>query len=174
MRAKIYQRTRIYKKDAVRYLIFEILNRPFLIAFIIYIVVVLGHFLNKIFHINFFPLTFELLTFSMGVGIIGMILYSIIWFKKAINKISKESDYLYEGKLNLIMDDNYVTMQAEKNGNIIKTKWNHIKELVVINETAYLMSSKKNDYIIKINKREVIEGNFQDIVNFATSKCKRR
>ena len=153
MRATIYQRIKLYKKDAVRYLIFEILNRPFLIAFLIYIVIVLVHFLNKIFHINFFPMTFELLTFSIGVGILGMILYSIIWFKKAINKINKESVSLYEGKLNLIMDDNYITMQPEKNGNNIKTKWNHIKELIVINETAYLISSKKNCVTIKITKR---------------------
>lgn len=172
MKITILQSVKRYKKDAIRYFISDVFDRPVIIVLLIYIVIALLYFLNKMFYLSFFPFTMELLTYSLGVGILGMLVYSVVWLIGGIRKINKDSHLLYEGKLNITMDKNGITLQTEKYNNFIKINWGQIKKILVLNDTAFFVPVDKNNYMIKINKKEIIDGNFQKMVTCATALMK--
>ena len=170
MKVVICQKFKSYKEDSVKYLVLEVLNRPFVVVVLIYVAITLIHFLNKASYLYFFPEIIGLLVFSLGVGISGMILYSIFSLLKTIKKVNNEKNTLYEGKVHIIMDNECVIIQKEDDENSLRRNWNQIKEFKVIGKTAYLIPVKKNDFMIRINQKEVIEGRFKNIINFIKSK----
>ena len=172
MKIIVNQRFENYKKDFVRHLIFQIFNKPFVLFIVFYLIIVLFNFLNKKGFIIIFPDIIDLLTSSLTVGLLGMVIYSIFHLIKTIKKLNNDASSLYEGKLNIIMGDDYITVQTEDNRSYYKKSWNQIKELLVINETAYFIPVNKNDFMMKINKDEIIEGNFEELLELISSKWK--
>lgn len=174
MKIILHQKFRSYKKDCIKHFVFKILNKPFVILILIYIVIALLLFLNKRNYIIFFPDIIGMLTFSLGIGILGMIVYSVFFLLRAIRKVNNEVNTLYEGEVRITINDDCIVIQKGNNDEYYyKTNWNQIKELIVISGTAYLIPVNKNDFMIRINKKEIITGDFEKIIEFVKSKWKR-
>lgn len=170
MNILVSQTFRNYKNDSIKLFIYKVFDKPFVILIVIYFIVVILNLLNKSKYINFFPDILGLLSFAVGFGIIGMMLYSLIQIFKIIKDINKEAKFFFEGKINIIINRNYISIETDNNS--CKVNWNQIKELLVIGKTAYLIPVSKDDFLIRINKKEILEGNFEEVVNLIVSKWK--
>lgn len=162
-----------YKSDLVRLMIYDLKSDKWFIAFILsYLLIFITNLLNKSEVISLMPEMFEMLSFTLGFGLLAMLIYTVIHILKTVKKINNEVSTLYEGKLSIIMDEYYITVQTEGNRSYYKKNWNQIKELLVINETAYFIPINKNDFMMKINKDEIVEGNFEELLELISSKWK--
>lgn len=172
MKISIYQRFRFYKQDSLKYLLFEIFNWQFLIFLLLWLIIGILYYLNRANYINFYQEIIELLIFSLSIGALGMILYSCFFLLRKLWKINNEANTVFEGILHINFKNDCIIIKNDTEDYFIKRDWLQMKEFIVIRNTGYLVPLKKDDSIIRINKKEIIEGKFEDVISFINSKWK--
>lgn len=173
MKVIINQFKNNYKNDLIRLMIYDLKSDKWFIAFILsYMIIFTVNLLNKNKVISLKPEMFEMLSFTLGFGLLAMLIYTVFHILKTVKRINNEASILYEGKLNIIIDDIYIAVQTESNREYYKKTWDQIKELLVINKTAYFIPINKNEFMMKINKDEIVEGNFEELLELIESKWK--
>lgn len=162
----VFQKFDSYKKDSIKYLVYRILNKPFLIFISLYICIVLINFLNRYDYIKLYPKVLDLLVYSFGVGILAMLLYSLFHLLKTVLELnSKNINKIHKGKLHIKFTKNSISIRKENDSFVYTKDWKYFKELTVLNKTIFFIPVSKNDSLIRINQNEIIEGEFDKIIN---------
>lgn len=163
-----------YKKDLIRLMIYDLKSDKWFIAFIlIYVLIFIIDFLNKIEIISFRPDTFRMLSFTLGFGLLAMLIYTVIQVLKIIKKINSEVNNLYENEMIIKLTDEAVSIQTNRYNDSYYLKWNEIKELIVLGNTLFLILVYKNGFMIRINKEEIIRGDFEEVLKYIKAKFKK-
>lgn len=158
-----------YKKDSIRYYIYQIFNIPFKIFTLVYIIIVILNFLLNRGYIDLYPNIIKPLSFAMPFGIIGMLIYSGYYLFIHIKKLNSHKQSLYEGEVTIKLTEKSVLIQMRNNKDFYSIKWEDIKEMRVLNNTIFLIPINKDDFIVRINKKEIIQGDFEEVLFYIKS-----
>ena len=172
MEITISQTFKNYKQDSIKYCFNQIFNFYFIGFLFIYLIILLTGFFNYNSNLNFYPVVIDGLIFSLGIGLLGMIIYSAVFLIKAILNINKEKKLLYEGKVHLSFNVDGIMLKTK--GSTYKIYWNEIKSLKVISGTAFLVPTKGRHLMVRINQREIISGSFENLTEFIRVQWKAK
>ncbi|NEV95034.1 hypothetical protein G3567_12895 [Psychroflexus sp. YR1-1] len=170
MEITIFQKFKNYKRDCIKYFIYDTFDSFFKAFILIYLIILLIGLLNFIDELNFYPDIINMLIPSLGIGLLGMLIYSTFFLIRAVIKINKERKSLFEGEMHLSFSSEEINFLYD--GNTYSFNLNEIKELKVIYGTAFFISIK-NDILLRINHKEITNGSFLKLIEFIQAKWKR-
>ena len=166
MKVKIFQRRSNYKKDMLRlYAYIYLYSFDLKIILLIYGLILMFFLINVIGLLVFYPFLFKLLTISLGIGILGMYLFGIIMILKERRKIDRQLKDMYEGEVVFMFNENEIIINPQVHDNNYKIQWSELKTIKVINNCLYIRP--KNKVGLKINRGEIIKGDFNEIIQFS-------
>ena len=164
-----------YRKDSLVFLLYDIMNKPFLIFISIYFFILLVSLLNKNDYINLYPKTFELLASSLGYGLLAMSIYSVFHLVKSVIVLySKNTSSLSQTLAYIELNKDNILIHKENDSYVYEKKWKSFKDLIVINKTIFLIPFSKKDTLIRINKKDIIQGEFKEILLYIKSLMKEK
>lgn len=171
MKVIINQKFENYKNDNIKHYVFQMFyDWYFWIFIILYIIVLILKFIVSKGYLGIPLDIINPLAFAMPIGIVGMLLYSVFHLILKIRQENQLKNVLYEGKMEIKLTDNGVSVQTNSYGDSYSLEWNEVKELVVIKETIFLIPVYKDGLLIRINKKEIIQGDFDKVLLFI-KKC---
>jgi len=140
---------------------------------VLYFIVFVIFLLNTTKFIDFHPFLLSALVVSLGIGIFGMFIHGLILILKKKNKIDKELKNIYQGEVEADFTNDKIIVKAKDYTNHYKLLWSNLKKVKVIKNTMHLVPKSKNEPGVRINKNEIIEGDFDEIYKFADKILKR-
>lgn len=159
-----------YKNDNIKYYIFQIFYDLFFWMFIaLYIIVLILKFLVLKEYLNISLDIINPLASAMPFGIVGMLIYSGYHLFLHMKELNSYKQSLYEGEITIELTEKSVLIQISNNKDFYNIKWEYIKETVVINNTIFLIPVNKDDIIVRINKIEIIQGDFEEVLFYIKS-----
>lgn len=159
------------RKDLVRLMIYDLKSDKWFNAFVlICLVVFMINFLNNLKILSLKPEIFKMLSSTLGVGLLAMLIYTAIHALKSLKRINNQAKVLQEGEMAIKFTDDGVSVQTNSYGDSYSLEWNEVKELLVIKETIFLIPVYKDGLLIRINKKEIIQGDFDKVLLFI-KKC---
>lgn len=171
MKIIINQKFENYKNDNIKHYVFQMIYDWFFWIFIaVYIIALILKFLVSKGYLNISLDIINPLAFAMPFGIGGMLLYSVFHLILKIRQENRLKNVLYEGEMEIKLTDDGVSVQTSSYGDLYSLKWNEVKELVVIKKTIFLIPVYKDGLMIRINKKELIQGDFEEAIHYIKSK----
>lgn len=162
-----YDKTEYYK-DSKRLLTYEVIcDKPFLIFVFVYIIIVTTHFINILFDFDIYVREIALLTYSLGIGLLGMIVHSIFSFFNKLNKIKTSFSYLPKNEEYIKIDGN--SIELSWNNEILNYKWESFKKVIFIGNTIFLIPLNKSP-LIRLNSTEIKDFDFDETLMFLKEK----
>lgn len=157
-----------YYKDRVMFLLYDVTKeKAFRYFLLTYLLICVLHILNLSNLIKFYPKYIELLIYSLGIGIAGMIAYTLIYFLNQLLKINKFKRELpvNEESINLTKDCIIIT----NNDELIEYNWNIFHKVLLIKNTIFLIPKNKHP-LIRFNKNEIVNLNIEQTKTFLKKK----
>ena len=148
----------------LRFYISSIFNLEFKIYLVVYFIIFVIFLLNKAKFIEFHPFLLKALVVSLGIGIFGMFIHGLILILRKKKNIDKELKDIYQGEVEADFTNDQIIVKAKDYTNHYKLIWSNIKKVKVIKNTMHLVPKSKNEQGVRINKNEIIEGNFNELI----------
>ena len=158
-----------YKKDIVHLILHDLKNdSAFIILLGFYIILGFIFLFNKYEIFSFFPKTIDFLIFVLGAGLLGMIAFTLIDFYIKFSNVKKKSLLIH----NVLEETKFYSKKIEviRDGQKKEYLWGYYKKYLLINNTIFLVPKNKKDDFLRINKVELIDGDFNTIVSYIQSK----
>jgi|GEM_PF-6526840 len=175
MKLIVNQKFENYKNDNIKHYIFQMFNDLFFWTFIVlYIIILILKLLVSNGYLNISLDVINPLTFAMPFGIGGMLVYRAFHLILKIRQENRLKNVLYEGEMVIRLTNEAISVLTNRSSDPYFLKWNEIKELVVIRKTIFLIPVYKNGYMIKINKKEIIQGDFEKVLSFIKTRFKKK
>ena len=160
---QIKTRKKLYRKDMVRLFVYNVKEDIYSkILIIIYLVILAVFCLNHFKIIQFYVELINFFCFSIGIGIIGMIIHITVQYALELKRINKNADLLDERIEKIIFEENSISV--ERNSIKDKYKWESFKYFLMIKDTIFIIPVNKNDNFLRFNKMELLEGDFYSII----------
>lgn len=174
MKLIVNQKFENYKNDNIKHYIFQMSHDLFFWIFIaLYIIVLMLRLLVSNGYLDISLDIINPLAFAMPFGIGGMLLYRVFHLILKIRQENRLKNVLYEGELVIRLTNEAVSIITNRSSDSYFLKWNEIKELVVISKTIFLIPVYKDGYMIRINKKEIIQGDFEEVLWYIKAKFKK-
>lgn len=168
MKLSIKYNKRAYYDDSKRLLIHEITNdKAFMLLLIIYFVILFVFLFNIIFSASFFLKEIKLLTYSLGIGILGMIIHSVYFYLIKLKKIKLSSKYLPDKEEYIEFDDD--TVKLSWNNQTLEYSWKIFKKAIRIGDTIFIIPYKKFP-LIRLNPTEIKNFDYDAVIFFLREK----
>lgn len=170
MKIKIFQKRKNYREDMLRFYISSVFGLEFKIILVVYFFIFVVFLLNTSKFIVFYPFLFKALTVSLGIGILGMFIYGVILIFKKKKNINRESKNIYQGEVEINLTNDLIVVKAKGYINGYKLKWSNLKKVKIIKNTMHIIPKASSGEGVSINKREIIEGDFDEVCRFVKEK----
>lgn len=168
MRFKVRYSKNEYYSDSKKLLLYEIAyDKPLVLFLSIYGVILVIFFLNSLFDFNYFLKEIKLLTYSLGIGILAMIIHSIYFYFSKLKKIKSSSKYLPGKEEYIKFDDDNIELSW--NNQVLEYKWELFKKVICIGKTIYIIPFKKSP-LIRLNSKEIKDFNSSKILALLKNK----
>ena len=143
---------------------------------LVYLIISIFYTLNLLNLINFYSFFFKAATISYSVFLILFLIKDFINYLKFRKSLKDDLKYFQEGMVYVYLKEDDILLSIVSDKNYSNLKWSSISKILVLKNTLYFIPNFNYHSLIIINKNEIIEGDFDDVIRFAnkTLKSNRR
>ena len=170
MKFKVRYSKNEYYNDSKKLLLYEIAyDKPLVLFLSIYGVILVIFLFISLFDFNYFLKEIKLLTYSLGIGILAMIIHSIYFYFSRLKKIKYSSKYLPDKEEYIKFDDDNVVLSW--NNQTLEYSWKIFKKAIRLGDTIFIIPHKKFP-LIRLNPTEIKNFNYDIVIVFLRKKVR--